>query len=205
MQASVKTRGFTLIEMLTVIVIISILIGVIYVSFGTARENARNKAFYSSLKETQLAMELFKAQNGYYPIPNGSCGADSAAPDTPSGNAKKFSQYKVCKENFLPGLVPEYLKAVPANTMSHNTNCSLEYYVHPDGTSYKIVAVQCLEGSTAATGLQWGDEFSRYPISCQDIAGLSPTLQTNIQFYSSPAVYGGWRYCIDVSDNVDNY
>jgi len=62
-----RNRAFTLIEILVTIAIISILAGVIYASFGTAREDAKNKSVQTEIKEMQLAIELYKAQNDNYP------------------------------------------------------------------------------------------------------------------------------------------
>jgi prepilin-type N-terminal cleavage/methylation domain-containing protein len=59
--------GFTLVELLVVISIIGILASVIFVSFDGARESARNGAIMTELKEMQLALEVFRAQNDRYP------------------------------------------------------------------------------------------------------------------------------------------
>lgn len=59
--------GFTLIEILVVVSIIGILSSIIYANFSEARVEAKNKAFQSSLKEVQLALEGYKAQNDEYP------------------------------------------------------------------------------------------------------------------------------------------
>lgn len=61
------TSGFTLIEVLVVVAIIGILSSVLYVSFGDARDNSRTKALQSEVKQVQLAIELYNAQNEEYP------------------------------------------------------------------------------------------------------------------------------------------
>lgn len=60
-------RGFSLTELLVVIAIIGILTTVITVNFSLSREKAQNKSLIASLKETQLALEVYKSQFGRYP------------------------------------------------------------------------------------------------------------------------------------------
>ncbi len=60
-------RGFTLIELIVVVAIISILAAVIYANFSDARVLAKNKLMMSELRETQLAMRLYKSQYNDYP------------------------------------------------------------------------------------------------------------------------------------------
>jgi len=67
MQLNKKYQGFTLIELLVVIAIIGVLVSILGASFSAARTDARNKVMRAEIKETQLALELYKAQNDNYP------------------------------------------------------------------------------------------------------------------------------------------
>jgi general secretion pathway protein G len=60
-------QGFTLIELMVTIGIIAILSAVLFASYNSAREQARDKLRMSDLKEVQVALELYKAQHGRYP------------------------------------------------------------------------------------------------------------------------------------------
>ena len=204
MKAPIYTRGFTLIEVLTVIIIISILIGVTYMSFQEVRENARNKALLSSLKETQLALELYKAQNGGYPVPG--CGSQNTSPSV----YKEFTRDNSCGGDYMPGLVPEFIDELPTRELSNNSNCEIHYYVDLGGASYRLIANQCLEGVTQSSGgITPEDEFARIPRLCVTLGFVSSSAYESFiddpYFYASPAVGGGYRSCIEASDNPNKY
>lgn len=60
-------KGFTLIEMLVVIAIISILIGIGINTFTIAQKKARDVRRKADLRSYQTALELYKQDTGLYP------------------------------------------------------------------------------------------------------------------------------------------
>lgn len=62
-----KSRQFTLIEILVSIVIIAILAGMVTAGVGYAAKRADEGKTIGLLKQVQNAFEDFKADNGYYP------------------------------------------------------------------------------------------------------------------------------------------
>jgi len=62
-----RNKGFTLIEMLIVITIISLLASLILVGMGGARAKARDARRIADLHNVQNALELYFSQNGRYP------------------------------------------------------------------------------------------------------------------------------------------
>jgi prepilin-type N-terminal cleavage/methylation domain-containing protein len=92
-----KVTGFTLLELLVVVTIIGILVAILTVNFQQARDNARNKTMMSAMAETQLALELYKSQNGSFP---------NSLNDIVSGG---------------------YIDEVPQNYDSGNASCNVTY------------------------------------------------------------------------------
>ena len=66
-KASTASRGFTIIELLIVIVIIGILVAITAVSYNGVTKSAKESALKSELKRISTSLELHKAKNGTYP------------------------------------------------------------------------------------------------------------------------------------------
>jgi prepilin-type N-terminal cleavage/methylation domain-containing protein len=62
-----RKKGFTLIELLVVISIIALLSTIVMASLNAARSKARDAKRAADLKQVQIAIELFRNDNGYYP------------------------------------------------------------------------------------------------------------------------------------------
>lgn len=76
--------GFTLVELLVTIAIISLLSSIVFASLNSARAKARDARRIADFKQIQLAMELFYDQTGQYP--------QSAGHATWSGHWENFAQ-----------------------------------------------------------------------------------------------------------------
>ncbi len=134
-----KEEGFTLLELLIVIVIISLLSTFIMANFVGFRERARDGQRKADLMNIQSALETYKADQGSYPIsPLPSC-FDSPA-QISSGTTL-------------------YLDKIPCDPMGENAYNLGDYYYTSDGNTYNLIA--CLENTKdqdphAATGPQPG-------------------------------------------------
>lgn len=60
-------RGFTIVELLIVIVIIGILTAVVIVAYNGIQDRARNAVRLSDIKTAERLLEVYFAQNGEYP------------------------------------------------------------------------------------------------------------------------------------------
>lgn len=80
----IPRRGFTLIEILVSISIISLLASVILSATNSARKNARDSKRISSIRELQTGLELYFTTTQHYPDSDGQ--SAHQAFDNPAGN-----------------------------------------------------------------------------------------------------------------------
>ena len=66
-RARERTRGFTLVEMLTVIAIMAVLAGLLFPAIGMVQRRSREKAARATIERLKLALEQYQADFGDYP------------------------------------------------------------------------------------------------------------------------------------------
>lgn len=176
-------HGFTLVELLVVLSVIGLLSSVIYASFGESRAQARDRARLSELKQAQLVIEQYRAQNGSYPVPNSGClgGVSDFVGPGPASVAGLVS----CPANFttyyINGLVPGFTEALPLDSkFEFETNRG--YYYRSDGNSYKLMAYDVVENLFVT---DFTHEFARCPAATGACASGVPA--TTYAVYSRGA------------------
>lgn len=152
-----KQYGFTLVEVLIATAIIGILASVMTLNFLEAREVARDKIRMSSLKDLQVAINLYKAQNGRYP--EAGCGAGNgvwAGPGPQEGTNVNCDEYIV-------GLVPNYISELPRDPNQENDlGKGFMYVTNTSGSVYKVMVHASVEKLFVSS---YADEFARCPAS----------------------------------------
>lgn len=63
-----KRRGFTIVELLIVIVVIAILAAITVVSYNGIKRRAEDTARYADLVQVDRLIQLYRIQNGRYPV-----------------------------------------------------------------------------------------------------------------------------------------
>lgn len=75
-----ESKGFTLIELMLVVGIIMVLASLVIVSVSKARSRGRDGKRIADLSTIQLALEMYKDSNGYYPHLHSAPWAESDSP-----------------------------------------------------------------------------------------------------------------------------
>jgi prepilin-type N-terminal cleavage/methylation domain-containing protein len=128
-----KSRGFTIVELLIVIVVIAILAAISIVAYNGVQDRATKSRRISDMSTIVKALELYKAEKGYYPAaqPNSSGGWERSAV-----NPANFLQ--ALKNDKILSTVPVDPKnsAPLGSTGAENTFTSYTYYLYTSGSPY---------------------------------------------------------------------
>jgi prepilin-type N-terminal cleavage/methylation domain-containing protein len=157
--------GLSLIEILVVLAIIGLLVSVVTASFSQSRAQARDKVRMTSLKELQLAIEQYKAQNGVYPIEG--CGST----DTWTGPGPHPAAWgnDVHCADYIVGLVPDYITALPNDpTAEMVDDRGFIYQVNADRSAYKVLVHRSVESLLVTS---FANAFARCPAAVGACAG----------------------------------
>jgi general secretion pathway protein G len=66
-RGGLRSRGFTLVEMLLVLVILGVLAAIVYPKVAGRSEQARTTSAQTQIAAFKTALEAFEVDNGYYP------------------------------------------------------------------------------------------------------------------------------------------
>lgn len=122
-------HGFTIVELLIVIVIIGILAAITIVAYNGIQSRANASGAMSDIQSLDKAIKLYYADNGSYPVTSGWSGLGREA-------------------NFIPGLAPKYIAQIPQSRMTVNPGVTTDtvagwvaaYAYQSNGTDYKLMA-----------------------------------------------------------------
>jgi type II secretion system protein G len=122
-----KSKGFTIVELLIVIVVIGILATLVIVTFTGIQQKARNSQRQTDINALDSHLEAFYAENGAYP--------SAKQVGTPAWVAK-----------YMKGLDPAALESPKGAALNDTTNADHYTYsaTQDDGTA-------CADGDTTAT------------------------------------------------------
>lgn len=170
LKRMVLGAGFTLVELLVVMAIIGLLASVVVVSTNVMRKKARDSRRIADLKQTQVAIELYYQYNGRYPP---SCKGDGGTNGVNWGAEKVDAYGAPCPDNYIVGLAPTYLQALPRDPITGQSNCHLGWcgeYLYTtinNGQDYKLMAYRSME-STVVGRCSSACDTTTYPWCASD-------------------------------------
>lgn len=113
-EINLLVRGFSLVELMIVLVIVGILSAIAYPSYTNYIERSRRADGQAALTQTQIILERCYAQNFAY---NAAC---PALPTFPQNSAEGF--YTIALSNL--SATTYTLTATPQGAQAHDTTCS---------------------------------------------------------------------------------
>lgn len=140
MTKRASVTGFTIVELLIVIVVIGILAAITIVAFNGVQARAHNAKRVSDLAGIAKAIELYRADNGRYPAAVGP-GAPSGCLSAPGWNCFGVSgtNTRFLPEQYYPGQLPQDPQFhdssacdIPNNSMTR----AYWYGVNTEGTGF---------------------------------------------------------------------
>jgi general secretion pathway protein G len=115
------SSGFTIVELLIVIVVIGILAAITIVAYNGVQNRARDAQRLQDMKTITKALELYKIQTGSYPVAVGSTGQGGWEISVPTASNTDF--LAILRTSGVISKVP----TDPANTGDMNTTGSKLY------------------------------------------------------------------------------
>lgn len=122
-----RSKGFTIVELLIVIVVIGILAAITVVAYTGIQDKARFTLMQSDLKSIRTALALYKTDNDSYPntIGQATCTSNWCGWDQRTGN------------DFINGLSPKYMAKTPQLPSANDNNDT--YLYQSNGADYQLI------------------------------------------------------------------
>ena len=120
-----RAYGFTIVELLIVIVVIAILAGLSYVGYTNIQAKARDSTRLGDIAQITKALELYYIDNGEYPV--GHCGQSSPRSTPPCPSPKKINNaWSTTSDGSWnvveSALVPRYISEMPKSFATTDTD-----------------------------------------------------------------------------------
>lgn len=131
-------KGFTIVELLIVIIVIAILAAIVTVAYNGITTRAFNARVQADIRNVQSLVEAYNAQNGSYPSTGGLSTVLTDA-NCPGGTHQA---------NWVPGVASTLPQSQTNSGLSGQRGC---YMYSSDGTSYVISAWNAINGGPQNT------------------------------------------------------
>lgn len=130
-----RTRGFTLIEIILVIAVLGILTSIVVVSYNNAQRTARNAKALNDIKAVEDLIEIYHSKNGEYPKTTDNPQSNWRAVDVlTDDNCENGSS----QPDWIPGISTLPQSPVPSSTGADGKKGC--YLYASNGTQYVVSA-----------------------------------------------------------------
>ncbi len=165
-----KVKGFTIVELLIVVVVIGVLAAITVVAYNGVQQRARNSQIISAVTQWVGIIRLYQAEEGRLPnwtsclgteYPHGRTGEDASGPQCRSeGNHFRINT------NFM-NAVGQYAKNMPQPELIFATNSAETiwyrgaYYIGPNPVTARLDFVLAGSGTECPRDIRGASHISR--------------------------------------------
>ena len=174
-------KGFTIIELIVVIAIITVLASIVAVNVAGYINKAKAARIASEARNVQSAMEMYYAQNGYYPLYNNGTDTDRMSCNSGLGNTGFYTDLN-------PLLVPTFMGSLPTFPSSDSTSCSAGYWEYETGSN--------VPSSTVTCGITPIGKYAIYIGSPFQISNLPLLMNNGTQVCPGARCISTYEYCL---------
>ena len=142
--------GFTIVELLIVVVVIAILAAITVVAYNGIQDRAKNTQVQSDIRQVAKLIETYNADKGTYPSTGGLSQVYSDSNCTMAADSDGYLGV-----NWVPGMA-DYTSRLPQNPGITGTGRSGQggcYMYASDGTSYLVSAWNAKRGGPSTDGM----------------------------------------------------
>ncbi|MAU33789.1 hypothetical protein CL689_05610 [Candidatus Saccharibacteria bacterium] len=133
-------RGFTIVELLIVIVVIAILASITIVAYNGIQDRAKYTSAHSAMSTIRDALLAYQAKTGAFPVTG----------TTASVGWRYSCAYQPDNAGFIPGLT-DIITTVPQAPCNAGTNNSDTFLYGSDGVGYKLIYIRASVSDTYRT------------------------------------------------------
>ncbi|AHB42029.1 Type II secretion system protein G [Candidatus Saccharibacteria bacterium RAAC3_TM7_1] len=175
MKSRWSQKGFTIVELLIVIVVIAILAAITMVAYNGIQQRARDAQRKSDITALVKALEIYYINNGSYPLSSGSTSINSSWSTTADSSW----------QNLVNQLTP-YISSVPKDPISKQTSAGAYPWNDAGGYDYSYYSRPgyCVNATTAQAFLL----VYKYEVTSQ-----ANTLEGSCS-YNAGSLYAGSNY-----------
>lgn len=179
-----KQKGFTIVELLIVIVVIGILAAVTIVAFNGVQQRATNTAKITGAQQTLKLIKAYVAENGTYPVANTVCATTDSVCTAYNGVVITASNSTLLTEIKKIGNPVESVSKKSSDTtygLTYNYRSSMTF--NGDAT-YRILFMFWLDGNNQQCGVN--------NVAVQTTGGTDPWISSTTGYTGN---IGGQTVC----------
>ena len=190
MKRGQNKQGFTIVELLIVIVVIAILAAITIVAYNGIQARAKNGNTQSTIAQLKKLVETYNAQTGTYPSTGSlnSVYSDANCPYAADSDGQKTA-------NWIPGIAAVSTAPLPQSDFGAGgrTGASAGCYLYAsDGVSYILTAWNAKSGGPSTDGQYRRLGFREQSFASSNqylcnhngaIGGLVPSYDANSDYY----------------------